>query len=117
MSNEKYDIYPRIYSFVIEVVNFTKKIPLSLQNTPMISQLVRSATSMGANSREADGALTKNDFVNKFSIVRKEGKETDYWLQILGDLNQELSSEAIRLRNECTEITKIVSAIMAKSRA
>jgi len=117
MTNEKYDIYPRIYRFVIEVLNFTRKMKPSLQNTPMISQLVRSSTSMGANSREADGAATKNDFVNKFATVRKEGKETDYWLNLIGDMNSELNLEATKLRNECIEITKIVSTIMSKSRA
>lgn len=47
------------------------------------NQITRSGTSIGANVEEADGCLTKRDFVNKMVIARKEAKETRYWLMLI----------------------------------
>jgi four helix bundle protein len=47
------------------------------------TQLAKAGTSIGANVEEADGALTKKDFVNKIAIARKEAKETRYWLRLI----------------------------------
>lgn len=106
------DIHKRIYNFVISVLNFNKKIPKSPESSVIIYQLTKSVTSMGANDQEADGSITKKDFIHKYSIVKKEGKETIYWLCIIRDTNNLLTEEARVLINECTEIVKIVSTIM-----
>ena len=66
------DIHERIYQFVIRVINLTKVLPKNPQNDVVIYQLVKSATSMGANDQEADGAESKKDFIAKYSIVKKE---------------------------------------------
>lgn len=70
---------------------------------------------MGANDQEADGANTKKDFISKYSIVRKETKETIYWLRILSDLNPRLKAEGLELMQEGLEIARIVSAIIYKT--
>lgn len=70
---------------------------------------------MGANDQEADGADTRKDFIAKYRIVRKEGKETNYWLSIIRDTNAELLQEAQMLINEGIEIVKIVSTIVRNS--
>ena len=49
----------------------------------LAKQLIRSGTSIGANMEEADGASSKNDFINKVTIARKEARETVYWLQLI----------------------------------
>jgi four helix bundle protein len=67
---------------------------------------------MGANDREADGVTTWKDFVHKYSIVRKEGKETDYWLNLIADTNEDLKPKMNELINEGQELIKIVSTII-----
>lgn len=109
--NNNYDIHQRIYDFVIRVLKLIKTLPKTPENLIILNQITRSVTSMGANDREADGAITKNDFVHKYSIVRKEGKETDYWLHIIADTNPELKSRMEDILEESLEIIKVVSAI------
>jgi len=62
-NKKKYDsdIHERIYKFVIRVINLTKQLPKTPQNEVIIYQIVKSATSMGANDQEADGAESKKD--------------------------------------------------------
>lgn len=71
---------------------------------------------MGANSEEADGSSTSKDFLHCFTIVRKEGKETGYWLKLLLELNPNLKDQLLPLINECSEIVAIVSKIISNSR-
>ncbi|MBI1982472.1 MAG: four helix bundle protein [Candidatus Levybacteria bacterium] len=80
MNNETkvHDIHERIYRFVIRVINLVKQLPKTPENIILINQITRSATSMGANDQEADGTDSKKDFVSKYTIVRKESKETNY---------------------------------------
>lgn len=111
------DIHERIYRFVIRVINFTKKLPKTPQNNVIISQIVASSTSMGANDQEADGALSKKQFINSYTIVRREGKETCYWLRVISDTNKLFEQESSDLFREGQEIVLIVSAIIRNSRA
>lgn len=109
---ENKDIHQRIYNFVIKVLLLIKKLPKTPENTIIIYQIAKSVTSVGANDREADGSTTRNDFVHKYSIVRKEGKETEYWLRIIADTNPAIKQESNELISECIEIIKIVSTII-----
>lgn len=74
----KYDIHDRIYNFILRVINLTKVIPKTQTNMILVNQILRSVTSVGANDQEADGALTRKDFVHCYIIVRKEAKETNF---------------------------------------
>ncbi|HKC14547.1 MAG TPA: four helix bundle protein [Patescibacteria group bacterium] len=110
------DIHERIYKFVIRVLNLIKYIPKTSENIVLIGQITRSATSMGANDQEADGAINRKDFVAKYSIVRKEGKEINYWLKIISDTNPKLKSRMQDLIDESEELIKIVSTIIFKTK-
>ena len=109
---ETIDIHKRIYNFVIRVLKLVKQLSKTSGNTVIIYQITKSATSMGANDREADGVTTKKDFIHKYSIVRKEAKETDYWLNIIADTNPNLKPRMHDLINECQELIKIVTTII-----
>lgn len=106
------DIHDRIYKFVIRVLKLIKQLPKTQENLIIINQVARSVTSMGANDQEADGVTTKKDFIHKYSIVRKESKETVYWLNIIADTNEILKPRMQDLIKEGNEIIKIVSAII-----
>ncbi len=110
---KSYDIHERIFNFVVAVIQFLNKLPKTQTNLIFIGQITRSVTSMGANDQEADGALTTKDFIHGFTIVRKEGKETVYWLRIIEKTNnQRFSLEAESLIKEGGEIVAIVSTII-----
>jgi len=66
---------------------------------------------MGANDRDADGTIRRNYLSHKYSMVRKEAKETDYWLHIIADTNLKLKPRMQSLIEEGVEIIKIVSKI------
>ena len=107
------DIHSRIYQFVITCfTNVVKKVPRSTESLPIISQLSSSLTSMGANDQEADGASTKKDFIAKYYIVKKETKETKYWLSIIKDTNLVMKNVVESYIEECHEILMIVSKII-----
>jgi len=93
MTNDKrkYDLTERTARLGEAVLAFAGKVPQTLINQPLIVQLVRSATSIGANYMEADGAESKNDFQHKIAIVKKETKETEHWLRMIGVANLELT--------------------------
>ncbi len=109
---ENQNIHSRIYNFVIKILLVIKKLPKTPENTIIVYQITKSATSMGANDREADGTISRNDFIHKYSIIRKEGKETEYWLNIIQDTNPSLMPDTKLLISECIEILKIVSTII-----
>lgn len=111
MGQEKRDIYERIYNFGIACIEYVRTFPSSLEARIIAKQLIRSATSIGANAQEGDGAETKAEFLHRFSISKKEAKETDYWLRVAGDVIQKPN---VKLREEVHEIILIVSTIIKK---
>ena len=72
MPNDKYDLEERTAKFGEEVIKFAKKIPKNSITLPIISQLTRSGTSVGANYCEADDAESKKDFQHKIGISKLE---------------------------------------------
>jgi four helix bundle protein len=107
-----YDIHERIFNFIVKVINFLNKLPKNPTNLIFIGQATRSVTSMGANDQEADGASTRKDFIHGFTVVRKEGKETLFWLRIIGKTSLKYTVEAESLVKEGNEIVAIVSTII-----
>ena len=113
MNERKYDIHERIFEFVIAVIKYLSKIPKTSVNLIFIGQCTRSVTSMGANDQEADGTSTKKDFVHKYTDVRKENKETNYWLKVIIRTNDiRYKEEGERLIKEGNEIVAIISTII-----
>jgi four helix bundle protein len=83
--------------------------------TPLISQLVRASTSIGANYCEADDAVSKKDFRNKTGICRKEARETKLWLRMIAAAELDSKAEARKLWQEAKELHLIFAAIWRKS--
>lgn len=105
----KNDLEKRTANFSKEIILFLKRMKQDLINKPLISQLVRSATSVGANYCEAGGASSKKDFKNKIYICKKECKETKYWLEIIAKSNPEHEDKCRELWKEAHELTLIFS--------
>lgn len=115
--NTPQDIHARIYTFIIRCFrDVVRKIPKSTENMPIISQISSSLTSMGANDQEADASESKKDFIAKYTIVKKETKETKYWLSFISD--SELVSQSVvqAYLREVQEILLIVSKIILNTK-
>ena len=112
----KYDLEERTAKFGEEIISLCKKAPKDSVINPIISQLVRSGTSMGANYAEANGASSRKDFKNKIFICKKESIETKYWLRMLSNAVPSLKDECRRLWREAHELTLIFSKIAKSSK-
>ena len=82
---------------------------------PLISQLIRSGTSIGANYCEATGASSKRDFRNKIFICKKESQETKHWLRMIVKATPEMKDKARELWKEAQELTLIFNKIVLSS--
>ncbi len=114
-NSKTYDLEERTATFSEEIIDFCKKLPRNTITNPLISQLVRAGTSIGANYSEADEASSKKDFINKISISKKETKETKYWLRIIAHTIPDCKQEARQIWKEAQELNLILAAIIRKT--
>lgn len=110
-SKKIYDLNKRTSKFGEDVVLFAKTLPLNEINRPLINQLIRSGTSIGANYMEADCAESKKDFNYKIGICKKESKETTHWFHMIAVANSNKKERCRELWKEAHELTLIFSAI------
>lgn len=109
---KKYNLAERTTKFGTDTIVFVKSIKETNINRSVINQLVRSATSIGANYMEADCAESKKDFNHKIGICKKESKETTHWMHMLATAEPNTKEECRRLWQEAHELTLIFSAIV-----
>jgi four helix bundle protein len=112
MENKEYDLEERLEKFGEKIIELAKKVPRNPITIPILSQLVRSGTSMGGNYMEANGASSKKDFKNKIHICKKETMETKHWLRMLAKAYEPVREECRELWQESQEYTKIFSRII-----
>lgn len=113
---KEFDIKIRTVSFSKDLLKFVAKLRTSTVNQILIKQIVRSGTSIGANVHESRGGTSRKDFSHYFSIALKSANETDYWLDLLLDTNSNLEDEIRILKNELSEIIKVLARIVINSR-
>jgi four helix bundle protein len=116
-NNKIFKLEERTAIFGGNIIKFIKTLKQDLINKPILSQLIRSATSVGANYCEADGAESKKDFQHKIGICKKECKETKHWLRMLSVSNPESKQRCRDLWKEVHELTLIFSKIINNSKA
>jgi len=112
MNDKKYDLEERTAVFGEKVIGFLKGLKDTSINKSIKNQLVRSATSIGANYMEADGAESKRDFKHKIALCKKEAKETKHWLRMLSTTDDNLKTKCREIWKEGQELTLIFSAIL-----
>ena len=122
MTNEKpdggrkYDLEERTALFGENMIEFLQQLPASDITGPLIRQLVRSGTSIGANYAEADEGGTKKEFRNFISICKRESKESKYWLRMIAKAVPAKKAEARVLWREADELNRIFAAIHRNSK-
>ncbi len=112
---KKFDLEERTARFGKAIIEFARKVPLDPITDPLIRQLVRSGTSIGANYCEADDAESKKDFHHKIGICRKESRETKYWLRMIAAANKDCRADARILWQEAKELNLIFGAIRRRN--
>ena len=112
LNAKKYDLEERTAQFGEYIIDFVKSLKKDVINNPLISQIVRSATSIGANYAEADGAESKKDFSHKIAICKKEAKETTHWLRMIAKATPDMKKDCRKLWKEAQELTLIFSSIL-----
>lgn len=112
--NPKYDLEERTAKFGENVILFLRKLPKDDITKPLINQLVRAATSVGANYSEADDAESKQDFKHKIGICKKESRESKHFLRMIATADPSFAPEARILWTEAKELNLIFNAIFKK---
>lgn len=112
MPKNTYDLEERTLQFSKRILALVKALPPNDINRTLGNQCTRSGTSVGANYREANDALGKQDFIHRLRIARKEAKETAYWLELIIENNPTLAKRMENLLQESRELIKILSAII-----
>jgi len=104
------------YAFAIRIIKCYQYLNKQHQCYDVSRQLLKSGTSIGANSEEAQGGQSKKDFIAKLQIAYKEARETHYWLRLLRDTQMLKKEVAISLLNDCEEILRLLTAILNSSK-
>jgi four helix bundle protein len=112
----RFDLEERTARFGEAVVAFAKRIPSNPVTEPLVGQLVRAGTSVGANYCEADDAGTKKEFRYRISICKRESRESKHWLRMMAVAVPEMKEEARPLWQEAKELNLIFSAIYHSKR-
>lgn len=110
----KFDLEERTARFGEDIIVFAKRIPRGPVTDPLISQLVRAGTSVGANYCEADDAVSRKEFKHKIGTCKKEARETKLWLRLVAKAAPELKEDARKLWHEAKELHLIFAAIYRK---
>ncbi len=118
MKNEEgkvtYDIRVRCYEFSKRVVLFIKGIEVKRIYASIIDQLLRSATSIGANVIEARSGNSRKNLISFYSVALRSANETKYWLCLIRDTMDVEKAEIKKLINEVNEISKIIASSIIK---
>ena len=111
----RFDLVERTACDGEAVIHFLKRVPLGPITNPLITQLVKAATSIGANYGEADDAFSKREFRHRIGISRKESGESKHFLRMIVAAVPELKPDARILWKEADELHRIFSAIFRRS--
>jgi four helix bundle protein len=115
MDNEEFKKMLKLRSFNLarKIIKLVDEFPKKRSAWVIADQLLRAATSIGANIIEAQAASSKKDFINFLNHALKSGNETKFWLALSKDLDQKLISEIEKLLKETDEIVRILGSSIA----
>ena len=110
----KKDLEQRTKCFSLVAIKFADVLPWNRASDVLARQFLRSATSIGANYREANRGVSRADFANKIGTVQKEASETQYWIELLMEAGIGARDSAQDLHKEASELLAIFTAIGKK---
>src|SRR6188472_2650893 len=101
------DLERRTKRFALAIIKLTASLPRRREVDVLARQLLRSATSIGSNYREANRGVSRADFANKIGTVQKEASETQYWIELLMEAGIGARESAGNLHKEASELLAI----------
>lgn len=104
----------RCFDFSLQILQLTAVLYKERLNWVILDQLIRSATSIGANVVEGSNSTSRKEFINYFQIALKSASETLYWLSLLKETNK--NDRIDKLIQECSEIKKLLSTIILNTK-
>ena len=115
--DKAWDIRERTFAFSVRVVKFCRKLEREHRvERALIGQLLRAATSIGANAEEAQAGQSRADFISKNAICLKEARETHYWLRLFLAADIAGGAELTAVQQEASELMKIFGAIVTSAK-
>lgn len=116
MDNKQFgkNLEKRTREFAVRIIRLSTKLPDTIECRVIRNQITKAGTSIGANYREANRARSKADFNNRISICESEASETQYWLELIGDLRWLPDYEIKGPYDECSELLAIFTTIGKK---
>lgn len=105
-------IAKRAFTFALDIITLTKLLKKDYANIILFKQIVRSATSIGANIGEVLGANSKKDFIHCTNIAKKEAREIFYWLKLLSEISPDEQERFNKLVQENFEIVNMLTSIV-----
>ena len=114
MDDKPFDIKHRCYHFSKEIIVFISQVHFERIHYSIFDQLLRSATSIGANVVEGKSGSSRKDFKNFYTIALKSANETKYWICLIRDTQITQADKEIlnALLKEADEISKIIASII-----
>ena len=106
-----YDLEERTALFGEAIIAFAKRVPQNVVSVPLIRQLVRCGTSVGANYCEADDAVSKKEFRKNIGTCKKEARETKFQLRMIAAAEPSMKDSARPLWQEAKELHLIFAKI------
>lgn len=115
MKNEgfKKKLIIRAFNLARKIIRLVDKFPSKRSAWVIAGQLLRAATSIGANIIEAQAASSRKDFINFLNHALKSGNETKFWLALAKDLDEKLIKEISELLKETDELVRILGSSIA----
>ena len=110
MTDKVYDLKKRTYFYALDIIRFLESLPKDYISQVIGKQLLRSATSVGANIIEAQAASSRKDFINFYNYSLKSANESKFWLELLKDSGKAASDTVVPILNETTELSSILAA-------
>lgn len=108
------ELKKRCFDFSVEIVKFINQTEITRINHSIFDQLLRSATSIGANVVEGRAASSKKDFINYYQIALKSSNETKYWICLIRSTVLIGNEKLNQLLKEADEISKILASSIIK---
>lgn len=116
MTKDKSPIREKSLQFAVRIVKLSQFLRSEKKEFTLSDQILRSGTSIGANVEEANGGLTRKEFIQKMSIAYREARETRYWLELLVLSGYISDEQYVSLIIDIEEILKLLSSILISSK-
>lgn len=113
---EKEDLKLRTKKFSLDIIYLYKSLPKTAEFQTIGRQLLKSGTSVGANTRSAYRGRSKKEFIAKLGVVIEEADESGFWLELLEELSINNKETLLKLRNEANELTAIFTSIVKNNK-